>query len=207
MSAATTLVLARHGETPLTAERRFSGSGGSDPGLSEKGGRQAEQIAAAVVARGTVQDVVSSPLARCRETAAVVAAKLGVEVWIEDGLRETAFGAWEGLSFGELRERYPAELEAWLESPAVAPPGGESFDEVTARVIRTRDELLARHAGRTVLVVSHVTPVKTLVRLALDAPHEALFSMDLSPASLSAIAYYEDGNVSLRYLNETAHLR
>ena len=72
---------------------------------------------------------------------------------------------------------------------------------------RSRDKLLARHPGRTVLLVTHVTPVKTLVRLALGAPPEALFRMELSAASLSAVAYYADGNASLRLLNDTGHLR
>ncbi|OEV19695.1 acid phosphatase, partial [Streptomyces nanshensis] len=69
------------------------------------------------------------------------------------------------------------------------------------------DKLLARYAGRTVLLVTHVTPVKTLARLALGAPAEALFRMELSAASLSAVAYYADGNASLRLLNDTGHLR
>ncbi|GHJ98559.1 bifunctional RNase H/acid phosphatase [Streptomyces sp. NPDC003753] len=208
LGAPTTFVLLRHGETPLTPQKRFSGSGGSDPGLSEVGRRQAELVAGVLAARGTVQTVVSSPLARCRETAGVVAARLGLEVGIEDGLRETDFGAWEGLTFGEVRERYPDDMNAWLTDPEAQPTGGgESFAAVARRVAVARDKLLASHAGRTVLVVSHVTPVKTLVRLALGAPPEALFRMELSAASLSAVAYYADGNASLRLLNDTSHLR
>ncbi|MDI3419959.1 bifunctional RNase H/acid phosphatase [Streptomyces luteolus] len=202
-----TLVLLRHGETALTPEKRFSGSGGSDPVLSAAGREQAERTAAALAARGTIQAIVSSPLRRCRETADTVAARLGLAVTIEQGLRETDFGAWEGLTFAEARERYPDELDAWLASQDAAPPGGESFAEVTARVEEARDRLVARYAGRTVLLVTHVTPVKTLVRLALGAPPEALFRMELSAASLSAVAYYADGNASLRLLNETSHLR
>ncbi|MFC7308480.1 bifunctional RNase H/acid phosphatase [Streptomyces monticola] len=202
-----TFVLLRHGETALTPEKRFSGSGGSDPELSAAGRRQAEAVAAALAARGTVQDIVSSPLRRCRETAETVAARVGLDVHIEEGLRETDFGAWEGLTFAEARERYPDELTAWLGSEQAAPPGGESFEQVTERVSAARDKLLARYAGRTVLLVTHVTPVKTLVRLALGAPPESLFRMELSAASVSAIAYYADGNASLRLLNDTSHLR
>ncbi|NBE52361.1 bifunctional RNase H/acid phosphatase [Streptomyces boluensis] len=202
-----TLVLLRHGETALTPEKRFSGSGGSDPSLSAAGRAQAERVAAALAARGTIQDIVSSPLRRCRETADAVAARLGLDVRVEPGLRETDFGVWEGLTFGEARERYPDELDAWLASPDAAPPGGESFGEVTERVAAARDELVARYAGRTVLLVTHVTPIKTLVRLALGAPPESLFRMELSAASVSALAYYADGNASLRLLNDTSHLR
>ncbi|CAG7629966.1 putative phosphoglycerate mutase [Actinacidiphila bryophytorum] len=200
-------MLLRHGETAHTEQRRFSGSGGDDPALSERGLAQAGQAASALVAgRHGIDAVVTSPLARCRQTAQAAADRLGLPVAVADGLRETAFGAWEGLTFAEVRSRYPAELDAWFASPAAAPPGGESFDDVTARVTRTRDELLAAHCGRTVLLVSHVTPLKTLIRLALGAPHEAVFRMDLAPASLSATAHYTDGNASLRFLNSTTHL-
>lgn len=107
-----------------------------------------------------------------------------------------------------MRERYPDDLDAWLGSAKVAPTGGgESFATVARRVAVARDKLLARYAGKTVLLVTHVTPVKTLVRLALGAPPESLFRMELSAASLSVVAYYSDGNASLRLLNDTSHLR
>ncbi|WP_206502161.1 bifunctional RNase H/acid phosphatase [Streptomyces chrestomyceticus] len=207
LGAPTTLVLLRHGETALTPQKRFSGSGGSDPELSEAGHRQAAAVAAALAARGTVQAVVSSPLKRCRQTAETVAARLGLDVRVDEGLRETDFGAWEGLTFAEVQERHPEDLAAWLGSAKAAPTGGESFASVARRVALSRDKLLARYAGRTVLLVTHVTPVKTLVRLALGAPPDSLFRMELSAASLSAVAYYADGNASVRLLNETAHLR
>ncbi|WP_411573794.1 bifunctional RNase H/acid phosphatase [Streptomyces fradiae] len=207
LGAPATFVLLRHGETALTPQKRFSGSGGTDPELSPAGLRQAEAVAAALAARGTVQEIVSSPLLRCRQTALTIAERLGLDVRIEEGLRETDFGAWEGLTFAEVRERYPDDLDAWLASPKAAPPGGESFAAVSRRVAATRDRLTERHAGRTVLLVTHVTPIKTLVRLALGAPPEALFRMELSAASLSAVAYYRDGNASVRLLNDTSHLR
>ncbi|WP_425244521.1 histidine phosphatase family protein [Streptomyces citrinus] len=208
LGAPAAFVLLRHGETALTPEKRFSGSGGSDPELSETGRRQAERTAAALAERGTVEAIVSSPLKRCRQTADTVAARLGLDVTIDDGLRETDFGAWEGLTFKDVRERFPDDMDAWLASPEAAPTGGgESFAAVAERVAVTRDRLTAAYRGRTVLLVSHVTPVKTLVRLALGAPAEALFRMELAAASLTEIAYYADGNASVRFLNETAHLR
>ncbi|MEW2062169.1 bifunctional RNase H/acid phosphatase [Streptomyces sp. NPDC007002] len=208
LGAPATLLLLRHGETALTPEKRFSGSGGTDPELSAVGRGQAERAAEHFAALGTVQEIVSSPLRRCRETAAVVAARLGLGVRIEEGLRETDFGAWEGLTFAEVRERYADDLTAWLASPDTAPTGGgESFSEVADRVVATRDRLVARSAGRTVLLVTHVTPIKTFVRLALGAPPEALFRMELSAASVSEVAYYGDGNASVRLLNDASHLR
>ncbi|GAA0275582.1 hypothetical protein GCM10010302_11460 [Streptomyces polychromogenes] len=208
MGVPATFVLLRHGETALTPQKRFSGSGGTDPELSPAGRRQAAAVAEALAARGTVQAVVSSPLLRCRETAQAVGDRLGLPVTVEEGLRETDFGAWEGLTFAEVRERFPDDLQAWLDSPKAAPTGGgESFAAVTRRVSAARDRLLSAYAGRTVLLVTHVTPVKTLVRLALGAPPESLFKMELSAASLSAVAYYADGNASVRLLNDTSHLR
>ncbi|MFZ4179320.1 bifunctional RNase H/acid phosphatase, partial [Streptomyces griseoincarnatus] len=208
MGAPATFVLLRHGETPLTPQKRFSGSGGSDPSLSDIGREQAGKVAAALARRGTVQAVVASPLARTRETARIVAARLGLDVAVEDGLRETDFGAWEGLTFGEVRERYPEDLDAWLASPDAEPTGGgESFAATAVRVAEARDRLLAEYRGRTVLLVTHVTPIKMMVRLALGAPPEALFRMELSAASLSAVAYYADGNASVRLFNDTSHLR
>ncbi|MFD4591357.1 bifunctional RNase H/acid phosphatase [Streptomyces rubiginosohelvolus] len=208
LGAPATLVLLRHGETALTPEKRFSGSGGTDPELSAVGRGQAERAAGHFAALGTVQEIVSSPLRRCRETAAAVAARLGLDVRIDESLRETDFGAWEGLTFGEVRERYGDDLTAWLASPDTAPTGGgESFAQVAERVAAARDRLVARYAGRTVLLVTHVTPIKTFVRLALGAPPEALFRMELSAASISTVAYYGDGNASVRLLNDTSHLR
>ncbi|MGW3435689.1 bifunctional RNase H/acid phosphatase [Streptomyces bacillaris] len=208
LGAPATFVLLRHGETALTPEKRFSGSGGTDPELSATGRDQAARAAAHFAALGTVQEIVSSPLRRCRETAAAVADRLGLEVRVDEGLRETDFGAWEGLTFGEVRERYGDDLTAWLADPETAPTGGgESFTEVATRVAATRDRLTARYAGRTVLLVTHVTPIKTLVRLALEAPAQAMFRMELSAASISTVAYYGDGNASVRVLNDTSHLR
>jgi probable phosphoglycerate mutase len=137
-----------------------------------------------------------------------VADRLGLEVAVEEGLRETDFGGWEGLTFAEVRERHPDDLNAWLADPDAEPTGGgESFAATATRVAAARDELVAAYAGRTVLLVSHVTPIKTLVRLALGAPPESLFRMELSAASLSAVAYYADGNASVRLFNDTSHLR
>jgi len=208
MGAPATFVLLRHGETPLTPQKRFSGSGGTNPSLSPVGQDQATRAATALATRGTIQHIIASPLTRTRETAAAVAERLGLPVTIEEGLRETDFGAWEGLTFGEVRERYPEDLTTWLADPTAQPTGGgESFADTATRIAATRDKLTAAYAGRTVLLVTHVTPIKTFVQLALGAPPESLFRMELSAASISAVAYYADGNASVRLFNDTSHLR
>lgn len=203
----TTFVMLRHGQTPHTVDKRFSGSGGDDPELSEEGRRQARAAAELLTARGSVQAVVSSPLRRARQTAGIVAEALRLDVREVDGLRECDFGQWDGHTFAEVQERWPDGLAAWLSSTAVAPPSGESFDDVERRVRRTRDQLLTRYAGKTVLVVTHVTPIKMMVQVALGAPMSSLFRMELQPGSLTAVQWFADGNASLRLFNDTGHLR
>jgi probable phosphoglycerate mutase len=207
VSDVTTLVLLRHGETPLTPGRQLSGSGGTDPGLSSAGHRQARAAADALARRGGIEAVVTSPMRRCQETARPVAERLGLRAQVDRDLREADFGAWEGLTFPEVRERYPDDLSAWLASPEARPSGGgETMQQVTRRVTAVRDGLLARYAGSTVLVVSHVGPLRTLIRLALQAPPHSLFRMEVAAASLSTVAYDEDGTATLQALNDTHHL-
>jgi ribonuclease H / adenosylcobalamin/alpha-ribazole phosphatase len=197
-SPPTTLILVRHGETSRSLAKRFSGSGGEDVPLTDRGRRQAKSVAAALVARTGVAAVVTSPLGRTRETATVLSDALGVPAEVEDGMTETAFGEWDGLTFAEVRARWPAELDAWLASTSVAPPGGESFDAVQVRVGAALDRLLRSYAGQTVAVVTHVTPIKLLVCLALNVPIQAVFRMELLPGSRSEVRWYADGMASLR---------
>jgi ribonuclease H / adenosylcobalamin/alpha-ribazole phosphatase len=197
----TTLILVRHGATSHSLEKRFSGSGGQDLSLDEVGVAQAHAVAQWLRGHGGVDALVTSPLARARETAAHAGDVLGLEPEVVDDLRETSFGDWDGHTFAEVREKWPAELDAWLSSSATAPPGGESFDVVGRRVRRTRDRLIAAHPGRTVVAVSHVTPIKLLVRAALDAPMKSIYRMELGPGSVTEIAWYPDGHPSMRRFN------
>ncbi|GGO27128.1 bifunctional RNase H/acid phosphatase [Microbispora rosea subsp. aerata] len=202
---ATSLLLLRHGQTPLSVEKRFSGLG--DPSLTPTGLAQAEAAALRLSRQPyEVEVIVSSPLTRARQTAEALAARTGLAVLIDDDLRETDFGAWEGHTFAEIQQRWPRELAAWLADPDVAPPGGESFAATARRVEQARDRIVKAHEGRSVVVVSHVTPIKMLIRFALGAPPEALYRMHLDLACLSAIDYYADGPAVVRALNDTAHL-
>jgi ribonuclease H / adenosylcobalamin/alpha-ribazole phosphatase len=196
-------VLLRHGQTPMSVQKRYAGR--SDPPLTEAGVQQAAAAAKRLASAG-FRVIVTSPLLRTVQTAQAVAAVSGAAVVTDDGFRETDFGAWEGLTFAEVRERWPAELSAWLADPEIAPPGGESFTDVSARVTAARDRLLAARAGQTVLIVSHVTPIKTLVAAALLAPPAALYRMHLDVAALCEIDWYADGPAVLRSFNDTSHL-
>jgi len=202
---ATTTVLLRHGQTPLSAERRFAGRG--DIPLTETGERQAAAAARRLAGRGAIDLIVTSPLRRARRTAEVVAAATGAPLQVEDGLAETDFGKWEGLTFAEAAARWPDEVSAWLSDPNAAPPGGESFAAVGRRVAAALDGLLAGPASRTLLLVSHVTPIKTVACRAMLAPPAALFRIQLDVASLCEIDWFADGPAVVRSLNDTSHLR
>ncbi|MBK5305385.1 MAG: bifunctional RNase H/acid phosphatase [Frankiaceae bacterium] len=199
----TTTLLLRHGQTALSIERRFSGVG--DPPLTDVGRTQAAAAAVRLAGSGAVA-VVSSPLRRARETALLVAEGLGIEVAVDEGLRETDFGDWEGFTFGEVREKWPREMDEWFASTDVAPPFGESFDATAARVRAARDRVLSSYGGKTVVVVSHVTPIKTLLRMALDAPPSSLYRMHLDLACLNDVRWHADGAAVVRSMNDVGHL-
>jgi ribonuclease H / adenosylcobalamin/alpha-ribazole phosphatase len=156
--------------------------------------------------RAASTPVVTSPLQRAYDTAASAAKALGLDVSVDDDLIETDFGAWEGLTFGEAAERYPELHRRWLRDTSMAPPDGESFDSVAERVRRAQARIINEHQGQTVLVVSHVTPIKTLLRMALDAGQGILYRLHLDLASLSIAEFYADGVASVRLVNQTAYL-
>jgi probable phosphoglycerate mutase len=202
--APTRLLLLRHGQTEFSRERRYSGRG--NPELTETGRGQAAAAARYLAERGGIDAVITSPLQRAYDTATAAATALGLDVTIDDDLIETDFGAWEGLTFGEARERDPDLHGHWLRDTSLRPPDGESFDDVQQRVQRLRTRILAEHPGKAVLVVSHVTPIKTLLRLALDAGTSILHRLHLDLASLSIAEFYPDGNASVRLVNQTSYL-
>lgn len=200
----TRMLLLRHGQTELSVQRRYSGRG--NPELTALGREQAANAARYLASRGGIAAVISSPLGRAKQTAAAAADALGVPLTVDDDLIETDFGKWEGLTFSEASERDPQLHAQWLSDTSVTPPEGESFDAVHHRVRRARNRIIAEYGGATVLVVSHVTPIKTLLRLALDAGPSLLYRLHLDLASLSIAEFYSDGPASVRLVNETSYL-
>ena len=168
--APTRFLLLRHGQTELSVERRYSGRG--NPALTDLGRRQAEAAAQFIAQMGGIAAVITSPLQRAHDTASAAAKALGLDVSVDADLIETDFGAWEGLTFSEAAERDPELHRKWLRDTSESPPDGESFDAAAERVGRARARIISEHPGETVLVVSHVTPIKTLLRIALDAGDE-----------------------------------
>jgi probable phosphoglycerate mutase len=200
---ATTLVLVRHGVTAHTLDKRFSsGLGGANPGINDEGRAQVRATAdwLAPLADG-IDVVIASPVRRTHESAEILGARLGRPVLTEEGLAEMEFGAWDGLTFAEIQDRYPDELDRWLGSLDEAPGGGESVRVLEKRVLASLERLLSEYAGRTVLAVSHVTPIKVLVAHALGAPLEAVYRMELAPASVTVLSFFADGHASLRMFN------
>jgi ribonuclease H / adenosylcobalamin/alpha-ribazole phosphatase len=202
--APTRLMLLRHGQTELSVERRYSGRG--NPALTELGRRQADAAAAYLAERGGIAAVVTSPLQRAYDTAAAAAKALGLDVTVDDDLIETDFGEWEGLTFGEASATDPVLHGRWLGDTSVPPPGGESFDQVHNRIRRARSRIISEYGEATVLVVSHVTPIKTMLRMALDAGPSILYRLHLDLASLSIAEFYPDGAASVRLVNQTSYL-
>ncbi|HET7194532.1 MAG TPA: bifunctional RNase H/acid phosphatase [Nocardioides sp.] len=206
----TTLVLVRHGVTAHTTEKRFSGGlASANPGLSDEGRDQIRSVAAWLSPLAErVDAVVTSPVRRTRESAEILAEALGHPLQEEPGFAEMEFGAWDGMTFVEVAEKHQADLDKWLGSLDVAPGGsGESFRSVEERVLAGLQRMLDDHAGKTVVIVSHVTPIKTLVAHAVDAPLTSLFRMELSPGSVTVLSFFTGGrggdepHASLRMYN------
>lgn len=195
----TTLVLVRHGVTDHTVHKRFSGGlASSNPPLTEEGRAQARATGEWLQPlAGDLTRIVSSPVRRTRETAEELAALLSLDVSVEPGVAEMEFGSWDGLTYAEVHERFPDDLSSWLGDLDSAPHGGESLRAVQARVLEGRDRLLAAHAGETLVVVSHVTPIKVLVADAVGATLDAAYRMELAPASVTVLSYFAtpDGDV------------
>ena len=191
----TTLILVRHGVTQHTVEKRFSGGlASANPGLSDEGRDQVRATSQwlAQIA-DDVDAVIASPVRRTLESAEIVAETLGLKVEIEPGFAEMEFGVWDGMTFAEVAEKHKADLDSWMGNMDVAPGGGESFRDVETRVLAGLDRVLAAHAGKTVVVVSHVTPIKTLVTHVLQAPLLSVYRMELAPASVTVLSFFDVG--------------
>jgi probable phosphoglycerate mutase len=211
----TTVVLVRHGRTHLTESKRISGRGGANPGLSELGFLDAAAAARAVADIGVrgpyahlapVSAIVSSPIQRTQDTAAVIAESLHLPVELLDDIAEIAFGEWDGLTNEEAKQQWPAEWQRWQGSWDYAPPSGESLQDFDRRVSAGREAIHKKYEGQTVVVVSHVMPIRSFVRAALNAGIESYWRPQIAPCSLTIIRSWADQAAELVTLNSTSHL-
>ena len=203
--AKTRLLLVRHGETLANREYRYIGA--RDDALSERGLAQAELLADAL-AFLPVKAVYCSPLQRTYRTALPIAARHHVPVQVQDELLEGRFGRWEGMTRAEVLALGPEEeqqLKVWERDPSLAPPGGESFEAVRQRVHALVERLAHLHADQTIVLVSHVGPIKVLLCEALNAPLSSIFHIFLDPATISVVDWREPRPI-VRLLNSHAHL-
>ena len=203
-AAPTTTVLLRHGDTQFSPEHRFSGL--RDVPLSASGTRQARAAADRLATGPPIDALVSSPLQRAVRTASIAAGELGLTAVIDDDLRETDFGEWDGFTLAEIQQRWPSAAAVWSRDPEQAPPGGESFAATAHRVNQACDRLLRDHGGQTVLVVSHVTPIKILLCRALGVPLGTLYRLYLGSACLNEIQWHGCGFAAVHRVNDTSHL-
>ncbi|CAM8624899.1 phoE Broad specificity phosphatase PhoE and related phosphatases [Candidatus Planktophila versatilis] len=203
----TFIYFVRHGETVLTPTRKFSGTGALDPELMQEGLDQAELVAEEAVKLGA-EVLIASPLKRTRQTAEAIARTTGLEIIFDEVWFELSFGSWDGKSIEEVKEQEPDAYQAWLNSTAYAPGGGESWDQATVRIEEALEKLVAEYPGKKIIVVTHNGVIKTAVRLAIGAPAEAVFHVDAAPCSISSISIWpSDGLRAVRSVNERGHLR
>ena len=194
-----TILLVRHGETDWNRDARFQGH--ADPPLNERGREQARALAERLAAE-PLAAVYTSPLQRARETAEIVAARVGLPVESVDGVREVDVGSWSGLTRTEIEERFPEAFARWLGNG----PGwedGETYEEMGERVLAALEELARRHPGEVVLVVTHGGPVRAAHAAAAGVPYAEgrRLGTVIGNCSLHGIAF-EDGG--LRRVDEQA---
>lgn len=198
--APVTVVLVRHGETSMTVSRGYSGSSEPGPPLNERGRGQARAAADLVdrVGRdvwGDIEypsEILASPMVRTQETAAVIAARLGLPVRVVDDAKEADFGEWQGLTAEEIEAGWPGQLEPWHTRADLRPPGGESIADVGVRLSRLYDELLAGGGGRTVVVVSHAVAIRAALGVAMGAEPSSWSQLRVAPASVSIVRLFAD---------------
>jgi broad specificity phosphatase PhoE len=199
----TRLIFVRHGETIASRSNVFSGS--TDIPLTENGHKQAEAVARRL-SHERVDALYCSPQLRAQQTAGPTADALNLKIQTCDGFREMGFGEWEMRTRAELEQAYAEEMEIWeAGSWMIAPPGGETQQEVIARAVPCLLSLLKRHSGQTLLIFAHRTTLRLLLSNILDMnlPNARMLGMDTTGITEVRI---KGSHVYLLYHNDTSHL-
>lgn len=199
----TRVVLVRHGVTELTESARLDGRGGLDPDLSPAGRDQAERAArlvAALVAEADVS-VITSDLARARQTGGIIAERLGVAPEVDPDWDEQSFGDWDGAAVSDLLVEQRAAFTALRDDTGYKRPGGESHEELAARVTEAWERVV--EAGGTVVVACHRKPILVVLAHVLGMPHERIWRLAGAPGSLTAIEAWPGGEAVVAFTNRT----
>lgn len=202
------IYLVRHGETEGAEVRRYKGS--IDVPLSENGLEQIRRVSAFIRAKvqkrgsaggsfelpgsraAALAAVYCSDLVRAVRSAEIIAEPHGVTPEIVPGLRERSFGLWEGLSFDEIRERYPAEFDAWADNPLrFSPMGGESTEEVRQRVIGAIERIIEKHSEGSIALVAHGGVNRVIMCHFLGVPLENMFRIEQDYGAMNIIELHE----------------
>ena len=207
----TTVIMVRHGMTPLTVQNGFAGATLPGAALSEQGWHQARGAAAELrrmldlpwAFLPTPQALYASPTIRTRQTAQPLAEALGLEVLEAPGWIEEDFGLWDGLTKDQVTERWPGVVERWFADSDFQPPGGESRAAVGRRVWSALNQLVAAHPGQCVVVVTHTLAIRAALGAALGAPPAAWFGFRVAPASINIIRLWERGHSEIVCTNRT----
>jgi len=214
-STATTMILIRHGRTELTESRRISGGDGENPPLSELGRQDASQLAHELSKIGSSgsfsylpapEVIIHSPVLRARETAEIVAKKLGLPLQEIAELAEISFGDWDGLTNEEVFSGFEEQYTAWRGSFDVAPPNGESLASFENRIQLAFQSIISEHQGKTVVVISHVMPVRGFLKIANDASIAGYWRPSIAPAAISIARYWGSEAAEVLCVNSTSHL-
>ncbi len=200
----TRIFLIRHGATVLTAEDRFAGE--TDVLLSDEGREQARRLSARLSTE-TIAGIYASPMTRTMETARLLAEPHGLQVQPREGLKEISHGHWEQMTRADVEAKFPKEAQEWEQDPyTFAPPGGESGLAVTARALPTLIELVRRHPGENLLVVSHKATIRLLLSTLLGFdPRRYRDNLDQSPAALNIVDFKDPARARLTLFNDTSH--
>ncbi len=200
----TRLYLIRHGATPLTAEDRFSGDIGVE--LSDEGRGQVDRLAIRLQGDGLTA-IYCSPMSRAVETATIIGKRCGVEPQLRGGLQEIAHGHWEGMARRDVERRFAAEYAQWSEDPfTFAPEGGESGVAVLARALPALRDIVVRHAGARVAVVSHKATIRLVLSSLLGFDARGYRDrLDQAPACLNILDFRDPVHARLMLFNDTSH--
>jgi probable phosphoglycerate mutase len=200
----TRIILVRHGHVDWLMPERFRGR--AELPLSNRGRRQALAAAGYIAASWKPDAVYTSPLGRCRETGAAIAAPFRLEPQPIDGLADIDYGEWQGLTRDQAKERWPDETGLWFRVPHLAAiPGGETLAVVLSRASAALRDVLRHHPDQTVVLVGHDSVNRVLLLFTLELPLSRYWHLRQDPCGINELIF-DNGSFVVGSINQTQHL-